>query len=96
MQFIYKERYLKRFDRCSRQEQALIVAADRQIRSYYTTRQAPHGLGLKRLYANPQAKLFEARVSRATRIIWAESAGVVSFVLVGSHNEVQQHLRSLR
>lgn len=96
MRFIYKERYLKQFDRFSRQEQALIHETDRQIRAYYTTRQAPFGLRLKHLYAKGPLKIFEVRVTQATRIVWVEQADTVYFGLVGPHNEVKRYLRSLR
>ena len=96
MQFIYKARYLKQFHRFSRQDQVLIHETDRHIRAYYATRQAAFGLGVKRLYANASLKIFEARVTRATRIVWVEQDDAVYFGLVGSHNDVQQYLRSLR
>jgi len=96
MQFLYKERYLKRFDRFSAHEQILIQEADRQIRIYYTTRQAPFGLRIKLLYAKGADKVFEARVSHAIRIVWAERGNVVSFALVGLHDDVRRYLRSLR
>ena len=95
MQFVYKKRYLTRFDRFSRPEQLLILETDRQIRAYYATRHAPVGLGITRLYASSAGKVFEARVSRAIRIVWAEHGGLVSFVLVGLHDDVTRYLRSL-
>jgi hypothetical protein len=96
MRFIYKERYLKRFDRFPAHEQALIVEADQQIRAFYTTRQAPTGLGIKLLHRSGSDKIFEARASRGIRIVWAERGDMVSFVLVGLHDEVRNYLRSLR
>lgn len=95
MQFLYKERYLKRFDRFSASEQVLILETDQQIRTYYQTRQAPFGLRLKLLYAKGEERVFEARVSQAIRIVWAQRGEQVSFVLVGLHNEVRRYLRSL-
>jgi len=96
MQFIHKERYLKRFDRFTRHEQVLILEADRQIRAFYFTRQAPIGLGIKLLHRSSDEKIFEARASRGIRIVWAEREDTVSFVLVGLHDEVKRYLRSLR
>ena len=96
MQFIYKARYLKRFDRFSRQEQTLIQAADHQLRNYYQTRHAPVGLRVKLLYAKGGEKIFEARASQAIRIVWVERTDAVFFVLVGLHDEVKRYLRSLR
>ena len=96
MRFVYKARYLKQFHRFSRQEQLLIHDSDRQIRAYYATRQAPFGLRVKHLYGKGSLKIFEARVTQATRIVWVEQNDTVYFGLVGSHNEVKQYLRSLR
>lgn len=96
MRFTYKERFLKRFDRFAWREQALILEADRQIRGYYATRQAPFGLRVKLLYARGDDKVFEARVSQAIRLVWAERPEEVVFVLVGLHDEVRRYLRSLR
>ena len=95
MQFLYKERYLKRFDRFPRHEQLLILEADRQIRHYYATRQAPFGLRIKPLHASGSDRIFEARVSQAIRIVWAERGEMTSFVLVGLHDEVRRYLHSL-
>jgi len=96
MRFIYKERYLKPFDRFSQREQLLIHEADRQVRAYYAARQAPFGLRLKHLYTKGPVKIFEARVTQATRMVWVEEGDAVYFGLVGSHDEVRRYLRSLR
>ena len=96
MRFIYKERYLKQFDRFTRHEQALIHETDRQVRAYDTTRQASFGLRITRLYAHGPLKIFEARVTHATRIVWVEEGDAVYFGLVGSHNDVKRYLLSLR
>ena len=96
MRFIYKERYLKQFGRFSRTEQVLIHETDRQVRAYYATRQAPFGLRLKLLHTTGAQKVFEARVTQATRIVWVEQEDTVYFGLVGSHDEVKRYLRSLR
>lgn len=96
MQFFYKERYLKRFDRFPRHEQLRILNADQQIRANYQTRQASVGLRIKLLHTSGSDKVLEARVSQAIRIVWAERHDVVSFALVGLHDEVKRYLRSLR
>ena len=95
MRFAYKKRYLKQFDRFPRQEQLLIHETDRQVRAYDVTRQAPFGLRIKLLYARDPLKIFEARVTRSTRIVWVEETDLVYFGLVGSHDDVTHYLRSL-
>ena len=94
MQFTYTKRYLHRFDRFPADDQHLILAADSQVRAYYATRQAPHGLRIKLLHSGT-AKVLEARASQAIRIVWVETDDVVSFALVGLHDEVRNYLRSL-
>ena len=95
MQFVYKERYVKRFDRFPRHEQLLIHETDRQIRAYYHTHQAPFGLRVKHLHTAGSEKLFEARVSQAIRIIWAEHGDTMAFLLIGLHDEVKRYLRAM-
>ena len=96
MRFLYKNRYVKRFDRFSRHEQLLILEAGRQIRAYYATRQAPAGLRIKLLHRKNSERVFEGRASQSVRIVWTEREQEVSFVLVGLHDEVKRYLRSLR
>ncbi len=89
MRFIYKRQYLKRFDRFSATDQARILAADQRIRTYYQTQKAPFGLRIKQLYTKAGGKVFEARVSQDIRILWAERKDTVSFILVGTHDEIK-------
>jgi len=96
MNFRYKKAFLKLFDRFSPADQELIIAADKEIRNYYTTRNAPYGLRIKKLYEDAKDEIFEARVSDKIRIIWVESEDLVIFALLGSHDEVKRYLKSLR
>ena len=96
MNFRYKQAYLRRFDRFSPAEQELIIAADKEIRDYYATHNAPYGLRIKKLYDDARDKIFEARVSDKIRIIWVELEDLVVFAVLGSHDEVKRYLKSLR
>lgn len=95
MQFRYKKDFLKRFDRLCADDKKLVVAADKEIRRYYLIHEAPYGLRIKRLYAGSQDKVLEVRVSDKLRIIWLESEGLVSFAILGSHDEVINFLKNL-
>lgn len=96
MDFRYKEAYLKRFDRFSWTEKELIISADKQIRDYYAAQTAPYGLRIKKLYASGRDKVLEARVSDKIRIVWIESEKLVSFALVGNHDEVRNYIKGFR
>lgn len=95
MKFRYKKTFLKRFDHFSSTEKDLIISADKEIRKYYLTNAAPYGLRIKKLYDDNRDKIFEARVSDKIRIIWLESEDLVTFALLGSHDEVKRYLKSL-
>lgn len=95
MHFRYKKAFLKEFESLNHLEKNLVIAADKQIRNYYLSHDAPYGLRIKKLYAEGGDKIFEARVSDKIRILWVESEGLVSFTMVGDHDEIKRYLRSL-
>lgn len=95
MHFRYKKDFLKRFDRLCADDKKLVVAADKEIRRYYSTHEAPYGLRMKKLYAGSKDKVLEARVSDKLRIVWLDSEGLVSFSILGSHDEVKNFLKNL-
>ena len=96
MRFRYKKAFLRRFDRSSQQEKELIIDADKQIRNYYTTQIAPYGLGIKKLYDNGKERIFEARISDKIRILWVESGDLVSFAILGNHEEVRNFIKGFK
>jgi hypothetical protein len=96
MNFCYKNAYFRRFDRFSPPDKDLIISADREIRHYYCSQKTPYGLRIKKVYDDGQDKIFEARVSDKIRIIWVESIGLVTFAVLGSHDEIKRYLKSFR
>ena len=96
MNFRYKKAFLKRFDHFSPAEKELIIAADKEVRNYYTTHIATYGLRIKKLYDDGEDKIFEARVSDKIRIIWVKSEDLVTFAVLGNHDEVRKYLKSFR
>lgn len=95
MNFRYKNAYLKRFDRLSSQDKELIISVDKQVQNYYSIQAAPYGLRIKKLYSRGRDKIFEARVTDKIRILWVESGDLVSFVILGNHDEVRNYIKSL-
>lgn len=93
MEYLYKRRYLKEFEDLSAVEQQRVVDAVQEIQQYHRTGQAPHGLRIKQLYASAQGRIFEARVSLAARIVWTHAGERVTFMLLGTHDEVRRFLR---
>ena len=94
MEYIYAPRYVKQFDALSVPHQQLALDADAEIRRYYHTGEAFFGLRIKRLHTGAHGKVFEARVSLALRMLWLQHGQQVTFVFLGTHDEVRRFLRS--
>ncbi len=94
--FVYKRDFLKAFESLSKEEQRLVAAADEEIRSYFENQTASLGLRIKKLYDHPKSgQVFEARASRALRIVWVKQKNQITFVILGSHNVVKNYLKNL-
>ena len=94
MEYLYKQRYLKAFDALPHADQQRVVDSLRQIKQYLRTGHAPYGLRIQPLYDSIRSRVFEARISLALRIVWTREGERVTFVLLGTHDEVRRFLRS--
>lgn len=94
MIFRYKKSFLKDFDRLPTQQQQLAISADKQIRSFYAEQQASFSLRIKKLFSRADVKVFEARVSDKLRIVWVESPDLVSFAVLGNHEDVKNFIKN--
>lgn len=96
MRYLYKKRFLDAFDALADKEQQLVTIAEKQIREYYNTRNAPYGLRIKKLYQkeNSKVSIYEARCNISLRIIWAEQNDLVSFLFVGTHDQLLRFLKN--
>lgn len=95
MRYLYKKRFLEAFDALSAKDQALVRAADREIRTYHESRRAPVGLRIKKVFERGPESVYEARPSIALRMVWAERDDLAAFLLLGTHDEVRRFLRRL-
>ncbi|OGR84484.1 MAG: hypothetical protein A2901_01335 [Elusimicrobia bacterium RIFCSPLOWO2_01_FULL_54_10] len=95
MEYLYKKHFLSAFKSLKTSEQFLVRETVHQIQDYHKTRQAAYGLRIKKLFQSSEGKVFEARPTIALRILWVEGEGIVSFVLLGSRDEVRRYLKSL-
>ncbi|MDO8644735.1 MAG: hypothetical protein Q7S00_07230 [bacterium] len=90
MRFVYKRSFLKALDEADAFLKRLILQTDKDIKDYLETGKASYGLRVKRI----GKRSFEGRVSDKVRIVWVKEKDLVSFVLVGNHQEVQSYLRN--
>ena len=69
----------------------------RQDPPFHTTRQAPEGLGLKKLFsAESMGAVCEARVTLSRRVLFSVQQDVLTFLMVGDHDEVRQLIRTFQ
>ena len=97
MRFEYAPSLEKSLRRIPVADQHRTAEAIEQIVGYFETRQAPQGLGLKKLFHHGQlGGVFEARVSRARRLLFTVRHDAVTFLRVGDHEDVQRFIRSFQ
>lgn len=93
----YKARFNKAFRKLSPIDQQHVIEAIAQIERFFTTREAPEGLGLKKLFSTASlGAVCEARVTLALRVLFAVQESLLTFLMVGNHNEVRRFLRSFQ
>ena len=90
MRVAYKRGFLKAFDKSDSQLQRMILETVREIRNYLEAGQAPYGLRVKKI----SERAFEGRVSDKVRMVWVKEKDLITFVMVGNHEEVQNYLRN--
>ena len=95
MRFEYARRFANSLQRLPMHDRHRVTEAIEQIVTYCETRQAPQGLGLKKLFSREAlGAAFEARVSVAARLLFTVKHDVVTFLIVSDHDEVRRFIKS--
>jgi len=93
----YKARFEKAFRKLSARNQRWVTEAIEQVDQFFTTRQAPEGLGLKKLFsAESLGVICEARATLALRVLFSVQQEIITFLMIGDHDEVQRFIRSFQ
>jgi mRNA-degrading endonuclease YafQ of YafQ-DinJ toxin-antitoxin module len=93
----YKARFEKTFRRLSANDQRYVMGTVEQIDQFFATRQAPEGLGLKKLFhSDIMGAVCEARVTLALRVLFSVQQDVLTFHMVGDHDDVRRFIRSFQ
>ncbi len=97
MRFEYASRFERSLRRLTPQNRIKTAETIEQIIQYCETQHAPEGLGLRKLFTHSGlGGVFEARVSLALRLLFTIYENVVTFVMVGNHDDVRQFIRNVR
>ena len=96
MRFEYAARFEDTLRRVPAHDQRRTAETIEQRVRYFETRQAPQGLGLKKLNHGHGGAVLEARISRARRLLFIVRQDVVLFAMVGNHEDVRRFIRSFQ
>ena len=90
MNYFFKPHFARLFKKLEPLKQKQIIAAIEALKVALEAGQKPEGLGLKRLNDN----LWEMRSSLKDRILFTLDKDIVSFVLVGNHDDILKYLKN--
>lgn len=91
MRFEYKPSFDKTFKKLPKERKNKVLKAIFALIDYFETGKRVKGLGLKHL----RGDFWEIRANIKDRIIFAFIDDIVSFVIVGTHDEIRRFLRNL-
>ena len=87
----YLASYDRSFTRLSVDRQTGAIEVIDRLLDYFSTRQRPHGLGLKRL----QRRYWEIHIGLDTRVLFELQRDRLTCILVGDHDDIRRALRRL-
>jgi len=90
MKFVFRSSFDKCYKKLNPADHDSVDSAIEGLARYFQNKLKPQGLGLKKL----QEDFWEIRASIRIRIIFSFQEEVVSFVLVGNHEDVKRFLIS--
>ncbi len=97
MTYEYDPRFQRTTRKLPTRDRQRIGDAVADIIQVFESSRVPGGLGMKKLFSREGfGALFEARVTLALRLLFAVQHDVVTFLMVGSHDEVRRFIRSFR
>ncbi|OGC23656.1 hypothetical protein A2291_04055 [candidate division WOR-1 bacterium RIFOXYB2_FULL_42_35] len=91
MKYYFKSSFQRHFKRLEGIQQKQVVEAIEALKSVFEAGYRPEGLGFKRL----AQKLWEIRSSLKQRIVFSFENDVITFVIVGNHDDVVKFLKSV-
>lgn len=93
----YKARFEKAFRKLSAPDQRRVTETVEQVDHFFTTRQAPEGLGLKKLFSEESlGAVCEARATLALRVLFSVYQETLTFHMVGDHDEVRRFIKTFQ
>lgn len=88
MRYEYKASFDRAFRKLPKTRRTTAASAIEAVVDFFETGTKPKGLGLKQL----RKPYWEIRTSLKDRVIFAFEGDLVSFLLVGSHDDIRRYL----
>jgi len=89
MRFQYLSSYDKSFKKLTKHKQKRVSSAVINLLNFFATGQKPKGLGLKKL----KKYYWEIRVGRNIRILFEFKEDLITFIFVGTHDDIKRWLK---
>lgn len=93
MRIEHKQSFKKALKKYNKSQQEEIYACVEKLVDSIDRFQIPKGLGLKLMIS--KSKIWEARVSIDTRILFRYESDLLEIGFVGSHDQVKRYLKAL-
>ena len=91
MKYERKNSFKRIFRKLPEERQDQVLEAIQALINFYESGTKVGGLGLKRL----RDDIWEIRSSLKDRILFSFNEDIVTFIIVGNHNDVRRYLKSL-
>ncbi|PIP15448.1 MAG: hypothetical protein COX46_05870 [bacterium (Candidatus Ratteibacteria) CG23_combo_of_CG06-09_8_20_14_all_48_7] len=91
MRYAVPPSFEKTFQKLIPQDKKVVKGAIRSLISFYETGQRPVGLGLKKLTED----IWEIRAGIRLRILFTIEGDLLSWCIVGSHDQIVRFLKSV-
>lgn len=91
MKYEYKPSFDRTFKKLSSDKKIKITKAIFSLIDFFETGERAKGLGLKQL----RADFWEIRVGINNRVIFLFTQDTVSFLIVGTHDEIRKYLKKM-
>lgn len=92
MRYEYKPSFDRTFKRLPPDRKKKVTEAISFLIDFFETGKKTKGLGLK----NPRGDFWEIRANIRDRIIFTLIDGTVSFIIVGTHDEIRRFLKAIK
>lgn len=91
MEYNFKSSFNRCFKKLPPNKQKLVQETIKKLKIFYETRQISHGLGVKNL----RGIYWEIRASLQERILFTLKDNIISFILVGNHDDMRRYLKNI-